>query len=95
MAIRARFGIVPLALGTIALITWVTAGNSANNEGSIESLTNDRARLKVVLQQCKDAPESMPQRRCQAAAKAWRRRFFATRRANRGPAQDVLGTPRS
>lgn len=71
---------VPKAVSIVslmALAALVAACHAPTSEDSVESLTNDPARLKVVLKQCKDAPESMPERTCRAAAEAFRQRFFA------------------
>jgi conjugative transfer region protein TrbK len=81
----------------LAVTALVTACNSPSSEDSSESLTHDPARLKVVLKQCKDAPDSMPERTCRAAAEAFRRRFFASNRSTSGNGvvgQDTSGTPR-
>lgn len=61
----------------MALAALVTACHAPASDDSVESLTSDPARLKVVLKQCKDAPESIPERSCRAAAEAFRQRFFA------------------
>jgi hypothetical protein len=68
-------------VSAMALAALGTACHPPASEDSIESLIRDPARLKVVLKQCKDAPESMPERTCRAAAEAFRQRFFAPRGA--------------
>ena len=61
----------------MALVALATACHAPASEDLTESLTSDPARLKVVLKQCKDARESVPERTCRAAAEAFRQRFFA------------------
>ena len=84
-----------LVVTVMTLVTLVTACHAPASEDSVESLTSDPARLKVVLKQCKDAPESMPERTCRAAAEAFRQRFFAPGGARTGDAaagRDTSGT---
>ena len=76
----------------ISLAALVTGCHTPTSEDSVESLTKDPARLKVVLKQCKDAPESLPERTCRAAAEAFRQRFFAAGGAKSG--NDTAGTSR-
>lgn len=81
----------------VALAAIVTACHAPTSEDSIESLTKDPARLKVVLKQCKETPESVPERTCRAAAEAFRQRFFApggTRTGNANARRDASGTSR-
>ena len=85
---------VATAIGVAALIT---ACHAPTSEDSVESLTNDPARLKVVLMQCKDTPESIPERTCRAAAEAFRQHFFApggARSGNAAAGRDASGTSR-
>jgi len=58
-------------------LAFVTGCSRSASEDSIESLKNDPKRLKVVLAQCKQAPEAVSERECRAASEAWRQRFFA------------------
>ena len=84
-----------LVVTVVALAALVTACHAPANEDSIESLTSNPARLKVVLKQCKDTPESMPERTCRAAAEAFRQRFFAPGGAktdNAAAGRDASGT---
>ena len=77
---------------TISIVTamllgeLLTACHAPAGADSIESLTKNPARLKVVLKQCKDAPESLPEQTCRAAAEAFRQRFFAPGEARTGQA---------
>ena len=80
-----------LVVTVMSLTALVAACHAPTSEDSIESLTKDPARLKVVLKQCKDAPESLPERTCRAAAEAFRQRFFAPGGARSG--NDTAGTP--
>ena len=80
------------AMALVALVALVTACHAPASEDSVESLAKDPARLKVVLKQCKDAPESVPERTCRAAAEAFRQRFFAPGGAKSG--NDTAGTSR-
>ena len=80
----------------MALAALVAACHAPVSEDSVESLINDPARLKVVLKQCKDTPESVPERTCRAAAEAFRQRFFAPSGARTGKAatgRDTAGAP--
>jgi hypothetical protein len=81
-------------VSAMALAALVTACHAPTSEDSIESLTKDPARLKVVLKQCKDAPEAVPERTCQAAAEAFRQRFFTPggTKAGNAPGRDTSGT---
>ena len=79
-----------LVVTVMTLVTLVTACHAPASEDSIESLTKDPARLKVVVKQCKDTPESVPERTCRAAAEAFRQRFFAPGSAKSG--NDTGGT---
>ena len=86
---------VPKAVSVVslmALAALVAACHAPTSEDSVESLTKDPARLKVVLKQCKDTPESIPERTCRAAAEAFRQRFFAPGGAKNG--NDTAGTSR-
>lgn len=76
----------------MALAALVTGCHTPTSEDSVESLAKDPARLKVVLKQCKDAPESLPERTCRAAAEAFRQRFFAPGGAKSG--NETAGTSR-
>ena len=81
----------------MALAALVAACHAPASEDSVESLTSDPVRLKVVLKQCKDAPESVPERTCRAAAEAFRQRFFApgaARTGNSPAGRDASGTSR-
>ena len=84
-------------LKTILVVTvaaLVTACHAPTSEDSVESLTKDPERLKVVLKQCKDAPEAVPERTCRAAAEAFRQRFFTPGGTKAGNAAggDTSGT---
>ena len=76
----------------MALAALGTACHAPASEDSVESLVKDPARLKVVMKQCKDAPESVPERTCRAAAEAFRQRFFAPGGAKSG--NDTAGNSR-
>ena len=76
----------------MALALLVTGCHAPASEDSIESLAKDSARLKVVMKQCKDAPDSVPERTCRAAAEAFRQRFFAPGHAKSG--NDTAGNSR-
>jgi conjugative transfer region protein TrbK len=80
-------------VAAMSLAALVTACHAPAREDSIESLTKDPARLKDVLKQCKDAPESLPEQTCRAAAEAFRQRFFAPGGANAGNAAAGHDTP--
>ena len=83
-----------LAVTAMALAALVAACHAPTSEDSVESLTKDPARLKVVLKQCKDTPESVPERTCRAAAEAFRQRFFApggARTGNAAAGRDTAG----
>ena len=83
-----------LLVTVMALAALVTACHAPASEDSIESLTGDPARLKIVLKQCKEAPESMAERTCRAAAEAFRQRFFApsgARTGNPAAGRDTAG----
>jgi hypothetical protein len=54
----------------------VAACGSATPEDSIEALTKDPERLKVVMRQCRDDPAALPVKTCRAASEAMRRRFY-------------------
>lgn len=54
----------------------VTGCSRSANQDSIESLKRDGQRLRRVLEQCKQATEATPERKCRMAAEAWRERFF-------------------
>jgi hypothetical protein len=71
---------------TAMALAVLLTGCAPASEDSIESLAKDPARLKVVMKQCKDAPESVPERTCRAAAEAFRQRFFAPGGAKTGNA---------
>jgi hypothetical protein len=58
-------------------LAFVTGCSRSASDDSIESLKSDPKRLKVVLAQCKQAPEAVSERECRAASEAWRQRFFA------------------
>jgi hypothetical protein len=90
-----RFPNATSAACVLAVTALVTACNSPSSEDSIESLIGDPARLKVVLRQCKDAPDSVPERTCRAAAEAFRRRFFAGNRSTSGIGAAGQDTPRT
>ena len=80
---------VPKTISSVtamSLAAFVAACHAPASEDSIESLTKNPARLKVVLKQCKDAPESLPEQTCRAAAEAFRQRFFAPGEARTGQA---------
>ena len=89
---------VPKAVSVVslmALAALVAACHAPTSENSVESLAKDPARLKVVLKQCKDAPESLPEQTCRAAAEAFRQRFFApgsARTGNAAAGRDTAGT---
>ena len=57
-------------------LVFVTGCSPSASEDSIESLKRDPKRLKVVLAQCRQAPEAVSERECRAASEAWRQRFF-------------------
>lgn len=58
-------------------LAFMTGCSRSASEDSIESLKSDPKRLKVVLAQCKQAPDTVSERECRAASEAWRQRFFA------------------
>jgi hypothetical protein len=60
-----------MTLFAAALLTGCTRSAS---EDSLESLKRDPGRLRLVLAQCKQASDT--ERKCRAAAEAWRQRFF-------------------
>jgi conjugative transfer region protein TrbK len=84
----------PKTVSVVTVTALVAACHAPTSEDSIESLTNDPARLKVVLKQCKDAPEAVPERTCRAAAEAFRRRFFTPggTKAGNAAGRDTSGT---
>ena len=90
-----RFPNATSVASVLAVTALVTACNGPSSEDSIESLIGDPARLKAVLKQCRDAPDSVPERTCRAAAEAFRRRFFAGNRSTPGNGVAGQDTPRT
>ena len=71
----------------------VTSCSRSANQDSIESLERDGQRLRLVLEQCKQATEATSEHKCRIAAEAWRQRFFGeSRRKGSGDTRAYEGS---
>jgi hypothetical protein len=68
---------------TLLAAALLTACTRSPSEDSLESLERDPGRLRLVLEQCKQASEATGERKCRMAAEAWRQRFFGDSHAKR------------
>jgi hypothetical protein len=99
MTIAMRFqGASARACCAIIAGLLVAACGSSTPEDSVEALTKDPDRLKVVRRQCRDEPAALPEKTCRAASEAVRRRFYGDTEPSKAgtprPERDVSSQPK-